>query len=101
MPVIKNLDKTLIDLNNETIKQKNGDLTFKDVYKASLLFLKDGETISGEQHLKRYEMAMELALSNGELDVSIDDLKMLKDLIPRAHWVPLIGGQAIKNLEEV
>ena len=58
----------------------------------------DDKNLNGEKKAKSYHLAMEIYKTKGKIDLSIDDIKLLKDLIGRMPS-PLIVGQAFDILD--
>ena len=58
----------------------------------------EDKNLTGEKKAKRYHLAMEIYKTKGKIDLSIDDIKLLKDLIGRMPS-PLIVGQAFNILD--
>ena len=58
----------------------------------------EDKNLTGEKKVKRYHLAMEIYKTKGKIDLSIDDIKLLKDLIGKMPS-PLIVGQAFNILD--
>jgi len=58
----------------------------------------DDKNLTGEKKAERYHLAMEIYKTKGKIDLSIDDIKLLKDLIAKMPS-PLIVGQAFDILD--
>ena len=93
-----NFDVTLKNLEGETLKDKEKDLTLKDVSANALLGNYQDEKIDGEEKLKRFLLATKIYESNGELELSIDEVKMTKDLIAKGYST-LVTGRALQILD--
>ncbi len=108
MPTIKNLDGIPQTLEGEPMKERIGNdeppvmelLKFRTVYTRSLLFMEPGDNLMADGYTKRWTLAVRLQSAKNECECTVDELKMLKDRVPKAKWVILVGAQAIHNLEE-
>jgi len=56
------------------------------------------ENLSGAEKAKRYHLAMRIHASDGKVDLSVDELKLLKDLMGK-NPSSLIVGQAFDILD--
>lgn len=92
--VINNLDGT--PLKNE----KNEDLTLGMVCKNALLMsFPDEQSLTGEEKLKRYDMAVLIhAAKDDTLDLTAERVAEIKKLVAKFYG-PLVVGQAWKMLE--
>ena len=92
--------QTMKTLDGEDLKaeDKRTVITLQQVATQALLNMseKDPDAQNGEQKAKRYELAMKIFNDTEEL--SIDEAKLLKDLIGR-YFNPIVVGQAWKMLE--
>jgi len=50
--------------------------------------------LSGEEATKRFDLSMRIHKSEGTVSVSLEELGLIKKLIPKAYNAPLIIGQA-------
>ena len=77
---------------NPSIEQV--ELTMKRVCQNVLLIEKrDGKPSTPEEKFNRHNLALEIHNADDEIDLSVDDVKLLKDLIGEVG-TPLIVGQA-------
>ena len=88
----------LKNLKGETLKDKEKDLTLKDVSANALLGNYQDEKIDGEEKLKRFLLATKIYETNGELELNIDEIKMTKDLIAKGYST-LVTGRALEILD--
>jgi len=96
---LKNLDGTDIISPPEKDEKKGKPFLLKTACANALLGAYRGEeNLSGADKTKRYHLATEIFKSNGAVDLSIDDIKLLKDLIAKMAS-PLIVGQAFDILD--
>lgn len=97
-----NVQKVMTTLDDEPIKMslKEGgvpeDLRLKDVLIRSVLVAEP--KLKPEESLKRFTLAQEIKQAEDEIDLKPEELVLLKDQIGKAGYSPLIGGQAIKEL---
>jgi len=97
-----------IDLNYE-FKTLMGDpihnpdtkepLTLRQVLVGALLGnFQDERNLSGEEKAKRFELAMNIQLAEGEFSLKTEDAALAKKLIAK-QWTTLICGQAYRVIE--
>lgn len=97
-----NVNHPMVDLEGNPIPEKqDGTGTFmlkKVLIDALLQPFKDEENLSGEEKLKRFEMALKIKGVNDIIDFSSEDITLMKKLIGKMYTT-LIVGQAWKILE--
>ena len=94
---IKNLEGDNIDNPESKLKEK-APLTMKILCTNSLLTpTQDERNIDGNEKAKRFELAMRI-YTEKEVDLDIDELKLVKDLIGKVYS-PLVVGQAYRILD--
>lgn len=71
---------------------------FKYCLDALMANYKGEEALTGKQKVERYQLALKINKRPKEVDLTSDQLVMLKDLIAKAFG-PLIVGQAYEVLE--
>ena len=88
-----------VNLENPNCKlPKKDPLTMKIVCTNSLLTpAQEDKNIDGNEKAKRFELAMRI-YTEDEIDLSIDELKLLKDLIGKLY-TPLVVGRAYQILD--
>ena len=88
-----------VDLENPESKLKEKEpLTMRIVCTNSLLTpTQDDKNIDGNEKAKRFELAMRI-YTEDEIDLNVDELKLLKDLIGRLY-TPLVVGRAYQILD--
>jgi coproporphyrinogen III oxidase len=83
----------------EVLKDGEGNIfTLKGVCATVLLGQAQNEKATGEEKMKRYDLAKKIWASEGECDVKAEDVATLKKLVGESY-LPLIVGQAFKMLE--
>lgn len=96
------LNQVIKNLEGDPIKNadnKKDDLTMRNVCVNALLAnYSDERDIDGNEKAKRYELAMKIHLEKKEIELEIDDVKLIKDLIGKMHF-PLVVGQAYRILD--
>ena len=85
------------DLDDKEIKLAGKSQTFSVVACNALLSLPDNSNVPGNDKITRYNLAMKIH-NNNPVDLTLDELKLLKDLIGQLY-LPLIVGQAWEILE--
>ena len=86
-------------LGGQKITKK--DLTLREVVTNSLLAPPpqgQREQMDGNEKARRYYLAMEIHKSKKQVELSVDDIKLIKDEIGRVY-PPLIVGQAFEILD--
>ena len=62
----------------------------------------EGEQLTVEQHIERFMLAQKIFKSNGEgLTLESDDIVLIKGLVARTGYAPIVVGQACQMLEGV
>jgi len=94
------LGKGLVTLDGEVIlDQKSEPATVRGVaIEALFATFKDEENLSGEEKLKRWELASKIKASPDPVELAVEEVALLKKLIGKAYGA-LIVGQAWKVLE--
>ncbi len=92
-------------LDGIAIKNQGKDFTFRQVCENALLIEpvnpqtgRPMKLIDGNEKIRRYSLALQIHNAKSEVDLSIDDIKLLKDLIADMGS-PLIVGQAWNILD--
>jgi len=94
------LGKGLDTLDGEAVMDmKNEPATVRGVaIEALFATFKDEEMLSGEEKMKRYELATKIKTAPDPVDLKVEEVALLKKLIGKAYGA-LIVGQAWKVLE--
>ena len=79
-----NFTVVLKNLKGETLKDKDKDLTLKDV-SANALLGNYKEEIDGSEKLKRFLLATRIYESKDEIELENDDVKLVKDMIAKGY----------------
>lgn len=83
----------------ETLKDAEGNVfNLKGVCATVLLGQQQNEKATGEEKMKRYELAKKIWDGDGVVDVKAEDITTLKKLIGESY-LPLVVGQAYQMLE--
>ena len=93
--------KVLVDIDNETIKDlKGNNATAKGVIiEALLATYNDEQNLSGEDKLKRFELALKIKNTNEVvIELNTEEIVLIKKLVGRAFGT-IIVGQTWKVLE--
>jgi hypothetical protein len=97
-PMKHNFKTILSGLGGVNLRSQEGDLTLREVSLTALLMPHNGENPTADQKLKRHKLAMTIH-SDDVVNVTAEDVAMLKDLINRAYPSPLVVGSAYAILE--
>lgn len=83
----------------EALKDGEGNVfNLKGVCATVLLGQAQNEKATGEEKMKRYDLAKKIWDAEGECDVKAEDITTLKKLVGESY-LPLIVGQAFRMLE--
>jgi len=98
------LNQTLADIEGKTIREggeeKGVEFTLKKIVINALLGnYQDEVNLSGEEKLKRWEMALTIKTAESTLDLKSEDIALIKKLIAKLYAVTIVG-QAWKMLEK-
>ncbi len=86
------LDTEIKNLDGTSIPQEKGKVTtLKYVFCNILSGQIQEKVISGEEKVRRYNLATEI-YRNTEIELGVSDIKLLMDLVAEGY-VPLISGQ--------
>jgi len=95
-----NLTHKLKTIDGDELKdQNNKPLLLKAILINALLEPTQSKDITGEEKLKRYNLASDIQAATKYIVLNIDDTKLLKDLVGKVY-TPLIVGQAWNVLEK-
>jgi len=79
------------------IKDQDGEeLDLKMLVGRALLQDWPGEKLTGEEKFKRYELAKAVQNCTGEIEVSVDQVKLIRDLV--ANYGPAVVGPVYEIL---
>lgn len=92
---LTNLDGTPIP--EASADGKTNPTTLKSVFCNVLTQQKQGETVTGIEKVRRYNLATQIYTS-AEIDLGVDDTKLLRDLVADGY-IALISGQVWNILD--
>ena len=94
------MGKIFTDLDGKEIPSQNGKpATLGGVSVDALLAtFQDEQNLSGEEKLKRWELAVKIKNGVDPVELSVEEIALIKKLIGKAYG-PLISGQAWQMLE--
>jgi hypothetical protein len=93
------LNQVLLDMNDEPIKDGDKNATLRKVaIEALVASYQDESTLSGEEKLKRFELAMKVKNTPTPIDLTVEEVGTIKKLIGKAFGV-LVVGQVWNMLE--
>lgn len=99
----RNFNVVLKTLKGEPLKEQYED-TVRDVTLASiatnalLANYEDEKNLSGDDKVKRFKLAQQINDADGEVEVTAEQISLLKMLIAKGYS-PLVVGQAYDILE--
>lgn len=93
----KDFNIAMTDLDGKPIEGEGKSLTAKGVALNALLVSPSGDSSTGEQKAKRYDLALRIN-ATPELEVSPEEIVQLKELIGKIY-APLVVGQIYKFLD--
>lgn len=94
------LIKYLLNLDGTEVKDASGKVaTVKGVILDALLATyKDEMNLSGEEKVRRWDLALRLNKTSDPCEVSADEIVLMKNLVGKAYG-PLVTGQVWATLE--
>lgn len=90
-------NQNLVDLAGENIVIQDEEVTLRSVCVNALLSEFQNENSTGEDKVKRYELAKRI-YENDELELEAKQIALLQERVGK-NYLPLIVGQATKMLE--
>jgi hypothetical protein len=95
-------NRVLTAINGEEIKEApNSDKPFTlaiACINALMMPAEEGQRLTGEEQVKRYDLATAIYASTGPLEVTTEQVALAKDLVAKVYG-PLVVGQVWKMLE--
>lgn len=96
----KDFTLQLKDLDGNVIKEKDKEVTLCTVALSALMMsYEDERQLTGKEKADRYQLAMKINKRPGEVDVTAEQLAMVKMVIGKAFG-PLVVGQVYELLEQ-
>lgn len=92
------LNEKIVDLDGVPIKTDKGDFLLRMVLENALLTDTNEKRVKPDEKVRRLDLALRIHQEKEEIDLGLDDLKMLKDDV-LVIYGPLIAGRACKILE--
>ncbi len=94
------IDTALRDFDGEAINDTKGKpATVRGAcIEALLAVFQDEQNLSGEEKLKRFQLALKVKESQPVADFTVEELSLMKKLVGKAY-APLIVGQTYTILE--
>lgn len=92
----KNFDFDLLDIDGAPLKEGEKVIQARTIVVNALMSNNPQEAIGGEEKARRYGLGI-LANKGGELDLTPEDIALLKDLIGK-FYAPIIVGQIYQYL---
>ena len=99
----RNLNVVLKTLDGQPLKEEHNG-TARDVLlsrlavNALLANYEDEKNLSGDDKVKRFKLAQQINDADGEVEVTAEQVSLLKSLIAKGY-TPLVVGQAYEILE--
>lgn len=90
-------EAVLKTVTGEEIKNEEGKSVTLKIIAINSLLGPTKEDLDGNEKMKRYKLAYKIE-NQQEIDLSVDELKLLKDLIGK-HPSPLVVGQCWEMLD--
>jgi hypothetical protein len=91
--MVVRVDQKLIDLDGQEMKDaKNVPATLGSILVEVLLVqLEDEKNLSGEEKLKRWELAFRIKKATSECEMSVGDIALAKKLVGKAYSPAVVG----------
>jgi hypothetical protein len=96
---ITGLSTVLQTMRGEPIKEGNDPMTLKDVMVNALNMTPQDERIDGKEKQKRYHLAGRIWMAGDEIDLTSDEVVLVKNLIAKVYASALVVGQAWDMIE--
>lgn len=100
--MLKNFCKPIYNLDGQAFKDNDKDVLLKSICVNSLYAAEmDGgqqKRLSGEEHMKRHALAKKIHNCSGEIEVSAEEISLLKSLIS-SNYSSMLVGPVIEMLE--
>jgi len=93
--VVKDLDGNFVSDGNNM--GQSVPLTLARACSNALVYAK-GQKMSGSEYLKQFDLGLKIH-KGGKIDVSENEIALLKQVIPQMYPVPLVVAQTYKMLE--
>lgn len=96
--MLVNLNVPLLDIHNQPVVEKGVEVSAKAVVVTALLAaFSDEAGLSVAEKVQRFALAVRLQNASAEVDVSLEDLVLIKKLVGKAYS-PLIVGRVYEIL---
>lgn len=96
----KDFSKVLTTIDGDPLHDKDKDLTAGAIALSALLGNYDDEkALTGKEKADRYQLAMKINKNMKEVDLTIEQAKLVKDLVGKA-FAPLVVGQFFELMEK-
>lgn len=95
------LNKPILDLQGEPVKSGQSEETWtaKRAISDALMSQYQAETLTGEQKLARYSLAIEIHAGNGEIALKAEQIVTIKEVACLAFG-PLVYGRICDTLDK-
>ncbi len=95
----RNFTTPIKNLDGRPLKEGDREVTLASIAVNALLTpYEDERNLSGDDKVKRFKLAQAIHDAQGEIEVTVEQVALLKSLIAKAY-TPLIVGQAWAVLE--
>lgn len=96
----RDISQPLLDLDGKPIVERDVPVTLMTVALSALMAqFEDERALTGKEKADRYQLAMKINKRPGEVDLTAEQVSLLKLLIGKAYG-PLVVGQAYEMLEQ-
>lgn len=92
----RSIESIISDL--EQMKEAGEKVTLKTVLERSSLFQKNDKEQKLDDVVNRYRLFQKISQADDTVELSVDDIKTLKDNTAKSHTI-LVAGQVIESLE--
>lgn len=93
-----NFGAPILDLKGKPVNEDGKPLTLGSIAcQAILMNYPDEQNLEGKEKVRRFTLAMQM-VSEGESDMGIEDLALVKKLIAKAYG-PLVVGRAYEIID--
>ncbi len=92
-------NQKILNLEGKPMRNKmNKEITLEYIC-AQVLCMFAEKDVTGQERFKRFILAEKIIKHDGDLDLPVEDVALLKELIGKTY-IPLIVGRAFRILEE-
>jgi hypothetical protein len=97
--MLRSFTHAIRDLKGSPIKEDDKVVTLETIAVGALMMALPNDTTPGPEKVQRFKLAQRIDGSDTAIDVTAEEITMLKDLIGKLY-TPLVVGRAYELLEK-